>query len=129
MALPTPTAPWIITPIARGSYSARITFTGASQVSDFLRVHDMPLDTVHVFGTFGGSNVSVLGFNSNPATDGSISTPQVLHRADAPSSTFSAVAAELLAGVIEVPQYIVAQSNGAVTSVTIVAVFASNRSH
>jgi hypothetical protein len=127
MALPTPTKPWIISPLRGRSWEARITLTGASQVSDYLTAYDLPIDTIHIFGTFNATNISVLGFNADPILDVSVSTPQVLHRADAPASTFSAVATELMAGVIEVPRYIVAQSNGAVTSVTIVCMFADRR--
>ncbi len=127
MSIPAATKPWVITPLRDGSYQAKIVLTGASQVSDVLIMADMPIDTVHIYGTFNAQTVSVLGFNADPVADASIATPQALHQAHAPSTTFSAVAAELLAGVIEVPRYIVAQSNGAVTSVSIVAIFTHQR--
>lgn len=127
MALPTRTQPWVLEPIQGGNHAVRITFTGADQVSDPLSLYPQPIDTFHVFGTFGGSSVSILGFNADPAIDGAIATPQVLHRADSPSSTLSAIGAEALISVIETPRYIVAQSNGSVTSVVICGIFVGTR--
>lgn len=119
---------WDITDLRNGVWQARAKLQAASEVTEPLGVPDFPIATIHIFGSFNATNVSVLGYNADPndttATTGDIAvaTPQVLHQAHSPSSTFSAVAAELLAGVIETPRYIVAQSNGAVTAVHIILI-------
>ena len=121
------TPSWTITPLRNGTYEARATLTAATDVTEPLNIYDLPINTVHIFGSFGGQNVSLLGFNADPndatptTRDAAVATGQVLHQAHAPSSTFSAVAAELLAGVIENPRYIIAKANGAVTAVHIIA--------
>lgn len=117
---------WDITPLRNGAWEARAILQSASDVTEPLNFSDLPINTVHIFGAFNSQNVALLGYNSNPndttATTGDIAvaTPQALHQAHAPSTTFSAVATELLAGVIENPRYIIAKANGAVTTVHVI---------
>lgn len=131
MALPAKSgaAPqWTITPLRNGTWEARAILSAATDVTEPLNIYDLPIDTIHIFGAFNTQNVSVLGFNANPndttavTGDIAVASPQVLHQAHAPSTTFSAIAAEVLAGVIETPRYIIAVANGAVTTVHVIAV-------
>ncbi len=128
MALPAQAGvKWAITPIRGGGWSARVNFTGTGQVTEPLDVQDMALQTVHIFGTFNSTTVSLLGYNANPVSDASTATPQALHRVNDLTATFSTIGAELLAKVVEDPLHLVAQSNGAVTAVSIIVVCMEKR--
>ena len=106
---------WAVAPISGNSKVYTVTFTAADQVTEPLEISDYSVATIHIFGTFNAQTVTVKGFNVNVAA----ATPLALHRADALTSTFSAVGADLLAKVVETPRYIVATTDGAVTSVTV----------
>ena len=116
MSIPAPTKQWTLTPLRGGSILAEVTLTGASQVA-VLELFDLPIDTVHIYGTFNGQNVSLLGSNTDDTT--ATATPQALTHAEDNTKTFSAVAAEVLASLQDNPRYLFAQSNGAVTSVVV----------
>ena len=117
MSIPAATQQWTPTPLRGGAMLWTATLTGASQVA-VLEMFDLPIDTIHIYGSFNGQNVSLLGSNTNDTS--AAATPQVLHQAgQAASATFSAVGSELLFGLVENPRYLFAQSNGAVTSVVI----------
>lgn len=72
--------------------------------------------TIHVFGgTFGSSTVSVKGMNSTSGT------AQDMHRVNDPTTTFSSLAAELLALLLENPSIIRASASaGTGTGLTVV---------
>lgn len=124
MSIPAQSGPtWSITPLSGGNWLASITFTGASQVSDAIEVYDRPIDTVHIFGTFNGQTVTLKGFNANV----SAASPQALHQGHSSASTFSTVGSELMASMIETPRYLIAQSDGAVTSVTVAIVLVDRK--
>ena|SRR3990167_3774606 len=109
---------WAVDSLRNGSSIYTVTFTAASQVTDILELYDRTITTVHVFGTFNSQTVTLQGFNVNSAS----STPLTLHREDSLASSFDTVSADLLANIVENPRYLVAKSDGAVTSVTVALV-------
>jgi len=116
MAIPTPTKQWALTPLRGGAVMASVTLTGASQVAK-LEIYDLPIDTIHIYGSFNAQNVSLLGSNTDDT--GASATPQALYQAQDATKNFSAVGSELMASLNENPRFLYAQSNGAVTSVVI----------
>jgi hypothetical protein len=78
----------------------------AGDSSNYLNLPDYPDKTVHIFGTFGDSAVSLKGSNDVGGT------PQNLHRTDDPVSTYSALVAETLGHIIENPSFLVADATG-----------------
>lgn len=83
-----------------GVIALSTTLNGGDTSVDLI-IPDYADKTIHVFGgTFGSSQVDVLGLNS---TDG---TGQSLHRVNDPSLTFSGIASETLALLLENPQII-----------------------
>lgn len=112
---------WVALPLTGGAIQYTCVLAGATDVSSTIEIYSTPINTIHIYGSFNSQNVSVLGSNSLSANG------MVLHQADAPSSTFSAVAAEMMHSVIECPRYIYALANGAVTSVTIVVMLVDRK--
>lgn len=111
---------WSIRPTRRGTMIATITMDGGDTSTD-INMQDFPDKTIHIFGTFGNSTVSLVGLND---TDGN---GQVLHRTDDPTATFSAVGAELMAHVIENPYIFRASASaGTGTDLTISIVGAAS---
>ena len=103
------TIPWVIDEVKLGVIRATVQLD-SGDTSDGLNVADYSDKTVHI----SGGTVSVLGNNG-------IGTGQALHRVDSPSSTFTSVASELLATIIENPMVIVA-SAAAGTNVDVVII-------
>lgn len=120
MSIPAPSgaaaSKWAPSPLAGGAIQYTCVLAGATDVSDLLEVYNLPIQTIHIFGSFNAQNISVLATNSISSS----ANGQALHRLNDATATFSAVGAELLAAVIECPRYIFAQANGAVTSVSVV---------
>ena len=82
----------------------------AADTTDNLEISEYSDKTVHI----SGGTVSLLGSNG-------IGTPQALHRAHDPTLTFTAVAAEALATIIENPRILFASASAG-TNVDIVIV-------
>jgi hypothetical protein len=94
------TVQWTRNDAKYGVISLTATLNGGDVSAD-LMVPDYADKTIHVFGgTFGSSQVDVLGLNS---TEG---TGQSLHRVNDPSLTFSGIASETLALLLENPAII-----------------------
>lgn len=77
--------------------------------------------TIHVFaGTWGDSTVSVVGLNDTTAT------AQAMHRVNDPSLTFSSLAAEVMALLLENPLIIRCSTTGT-TGANLTVVIVSKR--
>ena len=87
----------------------------AGDTSADLVIPDFSDKTVHIFGTFGDSAVSVKGLNSLSGT------AQNLHRVNDPTLTFSSVTTETMALLLENPYIIRASADGTTgTGLTVV---------
>lgn len=108
-------AVWTVTALNGGARQYSVTLDSSSDVSDLLEIYDIPIDTIHIYGSFNSQTVTLLGTNSTA----SAANGQALHRAHDPTLTFSTVGSEILAALVENPRFIYAKADGAVTSVVI----------
>lgn len=115
------TVQWVRTD-PRYGVTAHTCVMQAGDSSADIQIADYSDKTVHIFATsFGNSAVSVLGLNSTSAN------AQALHRVNDPTLTFSAVAAELMALVLENPLILRATTSGTTgTNLTVVIVSKRN---
>lgn len=117
------TRQWVRTdvPGKYGVMAHTVTLWGGDSSAD-LTIPDFSDKTVHIFGgTFGTSTVSVLGLNSSSGTG------QDLHRVHDPSLTFTSVATEVLALLLENPLILQASASaGTGTSLQVVVVSKRN---
>lgn len=118
--------PWEVLNLGNSVRVISVTLAGG----DSTILYDLPMfsdKTIHIFGgTFGDSTVTVLGQNqtSTPGTP----TGQPLHQAHDPEEDFSAVAAELLATVLENPRWIIASASaGTGTGLRVVITCSTSR--
>jgi hypothetical protein len=98
--------PWTIRLTKKATIVATVVLDGGDS-SSYLNLPDYPDKTVHVFGTFGDSAVSLKGSNDEGGN------AQNLHRTDDPTTTYSALVAETLGHIIENPNLLVANATGA----------------
>ena len=108
------TIPWVVDEIKLGVMRATVQLD-SGDTSDALNVCDYSDKTVHI----SGGTISVLGNNG-------IGTGQALHRVNDPTATFTNVAAELLATIIENPMVIVASASAG-TNVNIVIICSNKK--
>jgi hypothetical protein len=84
-----------------GTIVVSVTMNGGDTAEN-IEIPDYADKTIHVYGSFGNSTVTVTGLNDTAAS------AQALHRVHDSSLTFSALAAETLALLLENPRYITA---------------------
>ena len=113
---------WLVTVPLRSVVVATLVLDGGDS-SDDLEIPNFQDKTVHVFGTFGSSTVSVTGLNNTNAN------AQVLHRTADPTTTYSSLVAETLGHVVENPRYIRASASaGSGSGLTVVIIGVTPRS-
>lgn len=104
------TIPWTIDEIKVGVLRATVQLD-SGDTSDALSICEYSDKTVHI----SGGTVSILGNNG-------IGTNQTLHRVNDPTLTFTNVAAELLAAIVENPMVLIASASaGSNVDVVIIA--------
>lgn len=115
------TRQWTRTDPKYGVVSHTCTMAAGDSSAD-LQIPDYSDKTIHVYASsWGDSTVSVLGMNATGAT------AQALHRVNDPTLTFSSLAAEVMALLLENPLIIRCSTTGSTgTNLTVVVVSKRN---